>query len=252
MEKHTPPYLLLELDSNLSMDDDIQLLNEISENGSKAFRSLLVALPFERMKQLSKQFPDAGIVFGASTMNRADDGQFTASIAGKMIKNNGGSFVLIGSRSERKRLGSAVESALKAKLECALDAGLKPIYLVDLNADLAPQLELLAQVPGYFKGPHPLLVVQPAFTTFAHYLPSPAEIQSIYEAVKEPLAALLPENSSTLSLIVEFPADLAGFSDLLAGTPFDGHFCIKSGLYPHALHQEVVSLAKVQAVENPL
>jgi hypothetical protein len=252
MEKHTPPYLLLELDSNLSIDDDVQLLNEISENGAKAFRSLFVALPFDRMKQLSSQFPDSGIVFGASSMNRADSGQFTESIAGKMIKNNGGTFTLIGSRNERKRLGSDVQRALKAKLERALEAGLKPIYLVDLEAELTPQLEMLAEVPGYFKGPHPLLVVQPAFTTFAHYLPSPSEIQSIYDAFKEPLVSILPDHYKHLSLIVELPADLAGFSDLLAGTPFDGHFCIKSGLYPHALHQEVVSLAKVQASENPL
>lgn len=252
MEKHTPPYLLLELDSNLSIDDDVQLLNEISENGAKAFRSLLVALPFDRMKQLSIQFPDSGIVFGASSMNRADQGQFTESIAGKMIKNNGGAFTLIGSRNERKRLGSAVESALKAKLERALEAGLKPIYLVDLDSDLTPQLELLAQVPDYFKGPHPLLVVQPAFTTFAHYLPSPDEIQSIYDSCKEPLISALPDHYKNLSLIVELPSDLAGFSGLLTGTPFDGHFCIKSGIYPHALHQEVVSIAKVQAFENPI
>lgn len=249
MEKHTPPYLLMELDSDLTIDDDVQLLNQISENGSKTFRSLFVALPFDRMKELSSRFPDSGFVFGTSVMNRADAGHFTETIAGKMIKNNGGSFVLIGSRNERKRLGDSVHSALKAKLVRALEAGLKPIYLVDLETELKPQLELLSQVPGYFNVVHPLLVVQPSFSTFTHYLPSPAEIQSVYELVKGPLGDVLPNELKKLSLIIELPADLAGFSSLLDGTPFNGHFCIKSGVYPHALHEEVVNLAKVHATE---
>lgn len=249
MDKHTPPYLLLELDSDLTIDDDVQLLNQVSENGSKSFRSLFVALPFDRMKELSTRFPDAGFVFGASFMNRADAGHFTETIAGKMIKNNGGLFALIGSRSERQRLGDHVHVALKAKLERALQAGLKPIYLVDLESEIKPQLDLLAEIPEYFKETHPLLVLQPAFTTFAHYLPSPAEIQSVYDLAKEPLQATLSDHLKKLSLIIELPADLAGFSSLLDGTPFHGHFCIKSGIYPHALHEEVVSLAKVHAAE---
>lgn len=246
MEKHTPPYLLLELDADFTIDDDVKLLNEITENGKKEFRSLLVALPFQRMRELSAKFPDSGILFGASSMNRADPGNFTATIAGKMLKNCGGSFALIGSRSERKRLGSSADDALKAKLERAIESDLKPIYLVDLNEEIKPQLDLLAKVPDYFKGPHPLIVFQPAFTTFAHYLPSPAEIQSIYDMVKEPLSEALSAHQEQLSLLVELPSDLAGFSSLIEGTPFDGLFCLKSGVYPHALHQEVVNLAKLQ------
>lgn len=249
MEKHAPPYLILELDSDLSIEDDVQLLNQISENGTKTFRSLFVALPFDRMRELSSKFPDSGFVFGASLMNRADGGHFTETIAGKMIKNNGGSFTLVGSRNERQRLGDHVHTALKAKLERALEAGLKPIYLVDLESEIKPQLELLSEVPDYFKAAHPLLVLQPAFTTFAHYLPSPAEIQSVYDLVKEPLQATLSDQLNQLSLIIELPSDLAGFSSLLDGTPFQGHFCIKSGVYPHALHEEVVNLAKVHATE---
>lgn len=249
MTKPTAPHLILHLGADLTLDDDVHLLNDLTEQGKKGFHSFKIALPFHRMKEMITQFPDSGISFGLPILNDVSPEAFTGTVAVSMAKNAKAAFLLIGTARERKRLAERTEAALDGKLKMALEAKMECIYCVDLCKELKPQLELLLKHDGYFAQKEPLLIIQPKPTLYKHYLPTKEELDEVYSMVSAPLKEILEERADKLSLIVELPADLAGFSEIVANSPFQGIFCHVSGIYPHAVHEEFAKIAHVR-LEN--
>ena len=58
------------------------------------------------------------------------------------------------------------------------------------------------------------------------------------------------EEKDKINLIAALPNDLVGFTNLIEGLPFAGAFFIKSGIYPHAVHQETLKLFHVHCTES--
>ena len=241
--------LVLNLEADLTVDDDLHLLNEITQHGKRAFHMLKIALPFSRMQVLASKDKMKGITFGVPHLNDALPGSFTEKIAASMVKNAGACFTLIGTIKERKRLNENSVESLSAKMKNALDSKLEVIYCIDLSSDLQQQLELLLQYPAYFNQKEPLLIIQPLTTFYKHYLPSSEELKEIYAQVEGPLKESLGDHFKNISLLVKLPADLAGFSEVIAKSPFQGIFCNVSGIYPHSVHEEFAGLAKAD-LEN--
>ena len=69
------------------------------------------------------------IKIGAQTMSGEDAGAFTGEISGKMLKEAGAEFVILG-HSERRLLFQEKNSTICQKLKKALEVGLKPILCV--------------------------------------------------------------------------------------------------------------------------
>lgn len=245
MKKNTPPYLVLQLEADLNENDDVSFLNSITDDGKATFRSLFVALPFTRMKEMAAHFPEAGIHFGAAQLNDCSEKSFTGPIAAQMVKNAGGKFALIGTRKEK----SLLKGSLNDKIQKAFEQNLKVIFCLDATEDLAAQCALIDVDSPFFDDPHPMVIFQPDLTTFASYLPSNEELLALHALAKEAICSSWNEKAEKVSILVQLPSDLSGFSSLLEGTPFDGLFCIKSGIYPHAVQEELVTLAKVHAAE---
>lgn len=245
MKKNTPPYLVLQLEADLNENDDVTFLNSITEEGKVSFRSLFVALPFTRMSEMSSHFPDSGILFGSTQLNNGSNEAFTGPIAAKMIKNNGGQFVLIGSKKEKALL----KGSLQDKLKRAFDEKLKVLFCLDAKEDLMAQCEQIPADSPFFEDPHPIVIFQPDLTLLKNYLPSKEELEALYKTAHDAISASWKKKAEPVSLLVQLPSDLSGFSSLLEGTSFDGLFCIKSGIYPHAVQEELIKLAKVHALE---
>lgn len=245
------PFFIIELKADFSLDDCIDFLNLITENGKKVFRNLFVALPFFRLKEMIEAFPSSGITFGTALMNSADPGSFTASVAGKMIKEAKGQFTLIGTGYERNRL-ALTEEQLENKLREAFRSGLKAIYCVgggkDIDeATLIDQLELLKKSGIIENDPHPTLIYELPFQNFQSYLPNEEELNEAAHFIKKGLEKVFNEK---FAILVALPSDLMGFSSLIDSIPFDGAFFIKSGAYPHAVHNETVKLVHVHCEEK--
>ena len=124
-----PPYFVIELKADLSLDDCIQFLNEVTDEGKKQFRNLFVALPLSRLQEMTKAFPDSGITFGVPHLNRCDQGSFTAPVAAKVVTRSNGNFSLVGSKEEREFF-QLTEEQLKDKLQQSQAAKLKAIYCI--------------------------------------------------------------------------------------------------------------------------
>lgn len=235
------PFFIIELKADFSLEDCVEFLNAITENGAKTFRNLYVALPFFRLREIIKAFPDSGITFGSAMINAADPGAFTASIAGKMVKDAGGTFTLIGTRYERERLGLTDEQ-LKNKIQEALASGLKPLYAIS-GKNLEHQLQVLKETAEIDR---PTIIYQLDFKEFKDYLPTQEELEQAKEDLKQIVDPIFPSSA----ILVALPSDLMGFSALIESLPFDGAFFIKSGTYRHAVRSETVKLVHVHCEEE--
>lgn len=242
------PYILMSLKPDLSLDDCIDFLNAITEQGQRKFRNLFVALPLTRLHAITKQFPDAGITFGATAMNSADPEAFTQPVAAKMIKDAHGQFVIIGTKEERS-LGKLTNEQLNAKLKSALHRGIKTIFCFD-DKNAEAELSMLKDSELFINDPQPILVYEIAFENFRSYFPTQEELKSYYDNALNELRKVFGEASNKLALLIALPADLVGFSAIIEKSPFEGAFFIKSGIYPHAVHKEAVDLIHVHCDEK--
>lgn len=240
----TPPYFIVRLKADLSLDDCVDFINSLTEKGERRFRNLFVALPFTRLQEMVKAFPDSGIVFGALELNRVDSGAFTAPIAAKMVKDVGGQFALIGSQEERSVHGLTDEQ-IKGKLKVAQSGGLKAIYCVG-GENLKAQLQVLKDADILSSDSHPIIAYELPFKTFKSYLPSQDELKELSSAIKGAIKDTFKEQ---IGVVAALPNDLVGFSSLVEEMPFEGAFFTKSGIYPHAVHQETMQLFHVHCSE---
>lgn len=249
------PYILFQLKSDLNLDDCIQLINKISENGVRKFRRFYVALPLLRLQEMGQQFQDSGITFGVSQLNRAHSKAFTASLATSIVTKFKGQFTLIGSEEERTIL-SLSDEELADKLLAAKENHLKVIYCFGASkkrledTELDQQLELLKQSQCFVEDPHPLVIFSIPFSEFKEYLPSEEELVEFYNQAKASLARVFGEESHQISILASLPNDLSGFSKLLNAMPFEGAFFTKASVYPHVLHEEAVTLVRVNCEEK--
>lgn len=248
------PFFIIELKADFSIDDCIEFLNSVTEKGGKIFQSLYVALPFFRLKEIKAAFPDSGITFGTSLINDSSPGAFTKDIAGKMIKDAGGEFTLIGTSYERNRL-KMTDAQLESKLKEAKKAGLKPIYVIGgghetTSEELTKQLELLKSSKVTDDAKHPTIIFEIDFKNFENYLPSGQELNEAADLAKKSLESVFDTSSEKFAVLAALPSDLIGFSSLIETLPFKGAFFTKSGTYPHSVHDETIKLLHVHCEDE--
>lgn len=247
------PIFIIELKADFSLDDCVDFLNALTENGEKKFRNLYVSLPFLRLKEINAAFPNSGITFGASMINSADPGAFTAPVAGLMTKDAGGVFTLIGTSYERNFLKLSDEQLLN-KLKESKRTGLKVIYAIGAKKDIdketaIEQLKLLKESNVWENDSHPTLIYELS-PQFQDYFPSEQELKDALHFIKEAIEEIFGEEATQVTTLVGLPSDLIGFSNLVEGLPFDGAFFTKSGAYPHSIHNETVKLIHVHCDES--
>lgn len=90
---------------------------------------IFLAIPFTAIHPLAQEVKGSPIVIGAQNMNDASEGAFTGEIAGKMLKEAGARFVLLG-HSERRRLFQESNAFINRKVKRAIEVGLQPVLCV--------------------------------------------------------------------------------------------------------------------------
>lgn len=90
---------------------------------------IYLAVPFTMIKPVSDIAKETNIIIGAQNMNDASEGAFTGEISGKMLKDAGAKFVIIG-HSERRRFFNETNSLINKKVKRALLDGLQVILCI--------------------------------------------------------------------------------------------------------------------------
>jgi triosephosphate isomerase (TIM) len=88
-----------------------------------------LAVPFTVIAAAAHEAKNTSIVIGAQNMCDAQEGAFTGEIAGKMLKDAGASFVILG-HSERRRYFSETDELINKKVHRAIKDELQPIVCI--------------------------------------------------------------------------------------------------------------------------
>lgn len=88
-----------------------------------------LAVPFTSIHPLFLKVKGSALQIGAQNMNDVSEGAFTGEIAGKMLKNAGATFVILG-HSERRRLYCEDNAFIHRKVVRAIETDLRPILCI--------------------------------------------------------------------------------------------------------------------------
>jgi triosephosphate isomerase (TIM) len=102
-----------------------ELIQELSEQSP----SVYLAVPFTAIKTASDLAEGNDIVIGAQNMNDASEGAFTGEIAGRMLKDAGAKFVILG-HSERRQIYKESNAFINRKVKRAIKDDLQAILCV--------------------------------------------------------------------------------------------------------------------------
>lgn len=102
-----------------------ELIPKIKDSVSKVY----IAVPFTVIQPLVKEIEGSKLVLGAQNMNDASEGAFTGEIAGKMLKDAGAQFVLLG-HSERRRIFKEDNAFINRKVKRAIQDKLQPVLCI--------------------------------------------------------------------------------------------------------------------------
>ncbi|MFY9402539.1 MAG: triose-phosphate isomerase [Candidatus Omnitrophota bacterium] len=90
---------------------------------------IVLCPPFTALSDVAEVINETGIKLGGQDLYWADEGAFTGEVSGKMLKDVGCSYVIIGHSERRQFFGETNESVNK-KIKSALSNGLTPIVCV--------------------------------------------------------------------------------------------------------------------------
>lgn len=105
------------------------LLPLIQNASSRAY----LAVPFTDIKPVVDLCKNTPLVIGGQNMHDANEGAFTGEIAGKMLKEAGARFVILG-HSERRRFFGETNDFINKKVRRALEDELVPLLCIGETA----------------------------------------------------------------------------------------------------------------------
>lgn len=116
-----------------TIDTSLAFLKDFVPLVQNATCQIFLAVPFTSIGPMAEAAKGTNVTIGAQNMNSAAEGAFTGEIAGKMLKEAGAQFVILG-HSERRRLFHEDNAFVNAKVKRALFDGLQPILCIGETA----------------------------------------------------------------------------------------------------------------------
>jgi triosephosphate isomerase (TIM) len=107
-----------------TIEEAVSFVKELTPLIANSHAAVFLAVPYTAIKPVSDAAHETKIVIGAQNMNDASQGAFTGEIAGRMLKDAGAQFVILG-HSERRKLFHETDEFVNKKVKRALKDGLK-------------------------------------------------------------------------------------------------------------------------------
>lgn len=235
MEKSKNNLLLAQCKAYHTLEETLKLCEIFINKQAEAKPDIYISAPYTYIDPISQKFSPNGIHVGAENMLCSDDGTFTSSISGKMVKESGAKFVLIGTAQERQFIKDKKHS-LTNKVQSALQNGIVPFVCIGESEHdfhdghskevLTGQLnEVIAELTAEQK--HKLhIVYDVAWINKSPWTAASKEIpkacNTFYDVVS---AAFDPAVLKTLTLLAPVPAYSTDLPKIIAAIPqhFNGY-----------------------------
>jgi len=191
-----------------------------------------LAVPYTQIYPISAETKESSLLIGAQNMNDASEGAFTGEIAGLMIKEAGGQFVLLG-HSERRHLYHEDDAFINRKLKRAIQAGLQPILCIgethDEREDQKTQVVLEKQLSEGLKDLSAeelqklIVAYEPVWAIGSRESATPETAQETQHFIRQVLAKILNEEFAQ-RVVIQYGGSVnaSNAKNLLAQPDIDG------------------------------
>ena len=162
--------------------------------------------PFTALSETSEVIAESGIFLGGQDIYWLDEGAFTGEVSGKMLKDAGCSFVIIG-HSERRQFFAETNESVNKKLKAALANGLTPIVCVGERLDereAGKTFEVLkSHVEGALRGLSAedalkiVIAYEPVWAIGTGKTATPAQAQEAHKYIRDLLHKLYTKEVSS-------------------------------------------------------
>lgn len=109
--------------------ETIDFVNKWKELVKESENEVIICAPYIDLMVLLQNVEGTNIKVGAQNMHFEEKGAYTGEVSGKMLKEIGVEYVIIG-HSERRQYFAETDETVNWKIKAALKAGLKPILCV--------------------------------------------------------------------------------------------------------------------------
>jgi triosephosphate isomerase len=209
-------------------------LAEAVRGGSKAVSTsaqLVICPPYVYLPQLAHLLAGSVIQLGAQNCGPADSGAYTGEVSAPMLAEFGCSWVLLG-HSERRQLFGETDTMLAARLNAALEHGLRPVLCVGERWEdraagrqaqvVTAQLEAVLSECRFVEWPNRLVVAyEPVWAIGTGRSATPQDAQLMHQLLRERLGCWGAE-ASQLPLLYGGSVRAGNAVELLAQPDVDG------------------------------
>ncbi len=121
---------------NLTLQEGARLIRQIVEGTTAETPQLILCPPFIHLAQAVEMSKErSNIAVGGQNCHQEVNGAYTGEISAEMLRSAGASYVILG-HSERRAYFGEDASLLAAKVDRALEAGLRPIFCCGETLDV--------------------------------------------------------------------------------------------------------------------
>lgn len=235
-----------------------EFVSRLTKNPHFDSHVCLLAVPFPFLQDLSKIISHPRVVLGSNAMQSSQPGTFTASVSGKLLKNNHARFVLIGTALSRK-IHPNNELNVSNQIKSALKAELTPFYCIgeSLQQQQAGEASevLLQQCQEGLTGLSPFELSRLCIVYEAPWLQTTPEKLSLerlvsqYHVFKQAVQESVPQDVfPALKLIDALPMDLEEPEKLLEAIQGKGLYASSPEIFFSCLNDECEQALKFEEV----
>lgn len=242
-----------------SITEASALLENLKQNTIASTDVTTLVLPtFVHLQLAHELIGNASIKLGAQDLYPGTTGAFTGEVSGRMLKDIGCEYVLIGHSERRTILGESL-SLVSEKFKAALNAGLKPILCIgetraqreqgETESLLREQLVSVITSAGIETFASAVIAYEPVWAIGTGLTATPEEAQEVHKYIRQVLAEY--DASIAKKMIVLYGGSMKAdnAASLLAMPDIDGGL-IGGASLDAAQFNKILSVANQIATET--
>ncbi|ALM51071.1 triose-phosphate isomerase [Halomonas huangheensis] len=219
---------------NWKMNGSLELVatfaEELSQTALPDGVDAALMVPFPYLGIARSRLPEA-ISIGAQTLSDQPSGAFTGEVSGTMLNDLGVQMVLVG-HSERRTLFGEDDSAVLARVQAALEAGLVPVLCLGetleerdaerTEAVVLGQLDAVLDALSADQRQRLVLAYEPVWAIGTGRTATPEQAQQVHAAIRARLASYDSQLAETMKVLYGGSMKPSNAAELLAQPDIDG------------------------------
>ncbi len=192
---------------------------------------VVIIPPFPYLDMARQAFGDTPLKLGAQTLNPQHAGAHTGEVSGRMLKEFGVGYVLVG-HSERRQLYRESDEQVFNRLVAALDVGLTPILCVGESLeerDAGQTMDVVLRQVGYAMARlepeqrrQVVIAYEPVWAIGTGRTASPEQAQEVMAGIRAYQAGFDASLAEQLKLLYGGSMNASNAAELLAQPDIDG------------------------------